>query len=223
MRLRLSTLLIPPALLVLWAHPLLAREGFFLGGGLANENATGDFKGNAALASVDGTEVIVPGKPGAGNGLELMLGYGFNRYIGIEFDLADTGNIASAHVPGFPSKSSSDVSTNMIGARLTLPVSHAWDLFARLGLAQATMEFDSYAQDNFGTFGTVSHGVAFYGYGYAAGVGAEYFIHRWGIGAGYTLYQIAFTQSSADGISALPRTLKENLGQADLTVAYHFW
>ncbi|HUJ73722.1 MAG TPA: outer membrane beta-barrel protein [bacterium] len=208
--------------LALGAQPALARQGFFAGGGVASQDFSGDFKGDSSLTSVDGTQVIVPGKPDTSNGLEFMLGYGFNRFFGLEFDLALTGNFAHADVAGFPSKSSSSVSTDMLGVRLTLPATDRWDVFARLGLAGATMSFRSFAHANLGTLGTVPRSVAFSGYGTAGGLGVEYFFGHLGIGLGYTQYQIGFDRSSATGISALPSTLNETINQADVTAAYHF-
>jgi Outer membrane protein beta-barrel domain len=199
-----------------------AREGFYLGAGLAHGTSTGDFNGTTSFVDSTGNQTIVAGKPGDTDGLNVMFGYGFNPYIGIELDLLSMGGIGSADVAGFPGKSTDGLGIQFLAARGTLPVTDHLDLFARLGLAGASYWFSSFRTINFGTVGTQPGGVTYYGSGLGAGIGAEYFIKNVGIGLGATQYGLTFDQTGTSGISALPNRLRETVDVVDLTVAYHF-
>ena len=201
---------------------VFAREGLFVGAGLVHSTSQGDFNGTTTFTDTGNTQTIVAGKPGDMGGLNLAIGYGFNPYIGIELDLMSMGGIGSANAAGFPGKSSDSLGLDLLGARFTVPATQSLDLYAKLGLAGAAYRFRSYRNSNLGSVGTQPGGVSYYGDGIGAGVGAEYFIRNLGLGLGWTQYNLTFDQSSASGISALPKKLHEEVDTVDFLVSYHF-
>ena len=203
-----------------------ARQGFFLGVGLAQQSAKGDLDGSHVVTNSAGTEALSDGSLDSGGGIALDIGYGFNNYIGVELMLAATSNTSSA--PGLPDTTAA-VGSDLLGLRLTLPVGSALDLLARVGVSGHAVIYPDRAfqgTQSGGTFvasGPGKGNATFGGGGTAWGLGAEIFMGHVGLGLGWTEFTADINQASGGGISgSLPKTLHETFTVADLTVAYHF-
>ena len=201
-----------------------ARQGFWIGGGLASLSANGDLDGTNGAGAHDpitGTSVVA-GKLSSGSGVNLDIGYGFNPYLGVELLIAQTRHTASTD-PSLPiakHDSTADVTTSFLGLRITIPaIENKLDAFFRIGLSGHTVKYGDYTVDIAGNQSEAT----FSGSGTGVGFGAEYFIGHVGVGAGYTLFSAKIDQASGDGVTGtLSSPLHENFGLTDITVAYHF-
>ncbi|HUJ76696.1 MAG TPA: outer membrane beta-barrel protein, partial [bacterium] len=94
-----------------------ARPGFYLGAGLAVQTADDDLNGSTAYINADGTQEYLVGKLDAGSGIGLDIGYGFNRWWGVEYLVAVTAHTATHDFTS--SDSPATLGTGLLGVRLT--------------------------------------------------------------------------------------------------------
>jgi len=205
-----------------------AHQGFWLGGGFGSMSASGDMNGSSSAFFTDasGTNAVEAGSLSSGTGLVLDIGYGFNKYLGIEYLFSQTHHSASSTVVG--TDTTANVSTGLLALRVTVPLEEQHlELFGRVGLSSHSVTYADYGLQGFtsgNVFKETSSGSAtFTGSGTGIGFGVEYFIDKVGLELGYTLFQANMNQASTSSFSGgLSPVLKENFGLVDLDVSYHF-
>ncbi len=195
-----------------------AREGFYIGAGFAGQTAKGDLDGQSTFLDTAGNRYLV-GSLNAGVGVALQIGYGFNKYLGIEYFQATTSHTASHQLAP---DSDALLSSGVLGVRLTAPVSTSFELFLRAGLGGYELSYDKYAQIQPSYSQTTA--VAYTGYGSAYGAGFEIFTGHMGIGLGYTVHSATFNKVKASGQASAdpPSDLHVPITTTDLTFSYHF-
>ena len=213
------------ALLTALAGTATAREGFYLGGGLASQSVSGDLDGTQGILATSQTVVIIPGALDTGSGLALLVGYGFIPMLSVEYLFASTSHKASTNLVNLDSDAT--LAAGLIGLRANLLVDDNLELFARLGVSSGIAEYKSYALHGSMQSGTFVYNstssAKFTGAGIGYGVGAELFLAKVGFGASYSVLAVNFTQAEGGGASgALPSTLSSSITQLALTVTYSF-
>lgn len=195
-----------------------AREGFYIGAGFAGQTAKGDLDGQSTFLDADGNRYLV-GSLNSGVGVALQIGYGFNKYLGIEYFQATTSHTASHQLAP---DSDALLSSGVLGVRLTAPVSKAFELFLRAGLGGYELSYDKYAQIQ--PSYTQTTAATYTGYGSAYGAGFEIFSGHLGIGLGYTVHSATFNKvkASGQGTADPPNNLHVPITTTDLTFSYHF-
>ena len=217
------------AALSIGAFTTQAREGFYLGAGFASVSASGDLKGNTFVTNTAGTEAEILGSLSSGTGIALEVGYGFNRYIGIEYLGTGTRHTASTDKKVIPANdTAATVGTALFGFRLTAPVAKSFELFARFGMASSTVMYDEYSVPGT-TTGTVftpsgkGGALTLSGAGSGYGAGFEILGEHLGFELAYTVYDVSFDRGKGVHSSgSLPKAIKETLSAGTAIVAYHF-
>lgn len=204
-----------------------AREGFYLGAGFASVSASGDLDGNTGpLVETSGTQAIVLGKPGSGSGYDLEIGYGFGKHTGVEYLFVRSHHTVTSSKIFPPLDTTADIDMGLLAIRLTAPVSHGFEVFARLGLARSTIRYADYAfngyvsGNNFIYNSTESYSITGSGSGY--GAGAEFLGEHWGVELAYTVFEISFDQvTTSQSSGSLSSSQKEKFGVATASFVYH--
>lgn len=206
------------------AGTVQAREGFYLGAGLASQNAAGDLDGEAYGLSADGTKLALVGEIDGGSGLAWRIGYGFGENFALEAMGAMTSHTANHDL--IDDSSDATLTTLLLGARLNLPTSDNLELFARIGAGGYSVSYDSYGLEGFlsgGTFWVTDDGeVTFSGSGTAIGVGAELMLDRIGVEVGLTSHQATLDEVSGVGSGSLDEDLSVTITTIDVIISYYF-
>jgi hypothetical protein len=229
MRGALRFLLLLPVTLSIGAVTAPAREGFYLGAGIASVTASGDLKGNHFITNTAGTEAEVLGSLSPGAGFALEIGYGFNKYLGVEYLGTGTFHNATTNKSVIPvNDTRATVGTALIGLRLTAPVAQRFELFARLGAASSSVLYDEYsvpgtaAGPAFTPSGKGS-ALSISGTGSGYGAGFEVLGEHLGFELSYNVLSIAFDQAKGSVTSgSLPKAQKEEFTVTVANVLYHF-
>lgn len=206
-------------------HHAEAREGWYVGGGLADQSVSGGLDGNKDFSNSAGTVVILAGKPDAGTGWDLVVGYGINKILSVEGLIADTSHTASHSAVTF--KSNMDLVTSLIGVKASYQPMDNLEVYGRAGLATATATYAKYALHGTTTSGTFTFSstseASFDGSGFGAGGGVEYMIDHIGLSANYNLLSVKFDQAHGGSTSGkLPSELSSTISQFDFNVTYYF-
>ncbi len=202
-----------------------ARDGFFLGGSLARQEVHGDLDGSKGFINDTGTSVLLAGHVNPGLGVGVILGYGFNDFIGVEYSFISTSHTADHNAVGF--RSNANVTSRLIAVRGTIPI-YAVDLYAKAGYGSYTVDFSSFGlagglDPNGDLVYTDKKPVQYGGKGYGLGVGAELFLGQLGLSAGLTYHTASLEDGSGAGQSGvLPKNLEIQIYTVDVTLAYHF-
>jgi hypothetical protein len=194
-----------------------AREGFYLGFGFAGSSATsGGFNGTNTQTDTPGNQ-YEQAKIGSGPGIGLDAGYNFTNYFGLEY--FSTATTQTATFSGQPD-SSTTVGLGLLGVRLIALVAKSSELFLRLGEAVGIVDMDNGGL----VAGTKPTPVRYTGSGSGYGVGFEILGDHFGLGVGYTAYDITFNQAKINGQSSFTLTsrIHETFDVTDITFAYHF-
>jgi hypothetical protein len=205
----------------------LAKQGFYLGGGFASQDASGDLDGKGQVTNGAGDRLGSFGKLDSGTGNTLDIGYNFNRYFGFEYFSVATSHHAKHELEA--GTSNAVAASALLGVRLSAPMADWLEGFLRVGNGTSAVRYET-----FGHEGTTSAGVftptadkAFRvsGNGIAYGLGVQVFAGRHiGIAFGYTRFPVKYDRASIGGDSAksLPKTLSETLTASDMTITYPF-
>lgn len=202
-----------------------AREGFYLGAGLAHQSVSGGLDGDEAFGSGDGTVAILAGKPGAGSGFAFAIGYGFNPAIGIEYLFASTSHKASHSLVNFDSGMT--LSTGLIGIRISHSATDNVELTGRVGFTSGIATYDKYTLHG-NTVGstfvyTSTSEAKFTGSGFGFGIGLEYFFDKVGLSANFSLLNVDFDKGEGGGISGeLSKDLSATITQLGFIISYYF-
>jgi hypothetical protein len=209
------------ALVTTLAASAQARPGFYVGIGGAQQSVKGDLDGTHTYADPSGTPAFAEGKLDSGNvGLTAQIGYGFNRFFGLEYMLAETQHQAKNEV--INESSDATFKSQVLGARLTAPFGQRVEGFLRAGYGIYDVTYKKFAA----TGATLSSrgDVVFSGTGTALGVGLEFFFQELGIGIGMTQHNYKVDRAKPDGGKELG--LKSDLSgaatTADVMFSYHF-
>ena len=202
-----------------------AREGWYVGGGLADQSVSGGLDGNKDFTNGTGTVVILAGKPDAGTGFDVVVGFGINKILSVEGLVADTSHTASHSDVTFKSKM--DLLTTLIGVKAAYQPTDNIEIYGRAGIATATATYAKYALHGTTTSGTFTFTstseASFDGSGFGVGGGAEYMIDHVGLSANYSMLSVTFDQAHGGSTSGkLPHELSSTIGQFDFNVTYYF-
>jgi hypothetical protein len=204
-----------------------ARQGFYLGGGFSSVSASGDLDGTKFLSTASGTEADVLGNLGSGTGYNLEIGYGFNKYLGIDYLFTHSKHNASVIQNIFPDTTAT-VDVGLLAFRLTAPVLDSLEIFAKVGAATGTVKYADYSVQ-----GTTSGGIftasgstgqfELDGSGSGYGVGVEFLMDHVGFELAYTAINITFDQGKGTAASGtLPSSQKEAFTIVTGNILYHF-
>lgn len=202
-----------------------AREGFFIGGSLARQEVHGDLDGSKGFINDTGTSVLLAGHVNPGLGAGVILGYGFNEYVGVEYSWVSTSHTADHNAVGFRSRA--NVTSRLLAVRATIPI-YDLDLYAKAGYGSYTVDYDSFGLEgaldvNNDFVYTDKKPLQFGGKGYGLGVGAELALGPLGLGAGLTYHNASLEDGSGAGQSGvLPKNLDIQIYTVDVTLSYHF-
>jgi len=218
-----ATLMALAMLTLLGGGMVVAREGFYLGGGIANQSVSGDLDGSEAIISSSLTVAIIPGA--LDTGLSVLVGYGFTPALSVEYLFASTSHKASSALVSLDSDAT--LATGLIGLRANLLVEDNLELFGRFGFSSGIATYADYALRGSivgGGFAyTSTDSVTFTGSGVGYGVGAELLVDKVGFGASYTVLNVDFEDAAGGGVSGvLPSKLSSTITQLALTVTYNF-
>jgi hypothetical protein len=197
-----------------------ARQGGFIGVGLAGISASGDLDGNHVATDLT-TEVEVAGKLGSGGGLFLNGGYGANAYLGFEILFSASSHTATSNLGGpVPPSTTATVGLLLLGVRLTVPVSDNFDLFARLGIGSSVVTYKDYS---ISLLGGANGNATFSGGATGYGLGMEFVGEHVGVEFGYTLFNASIDKASGTHLNGtFSPAIKETFSVADLAITYHF-
>jgi len=207
-------------LLMAWAGHGWAREGFYIGAGAAQQSVGGDLDGTHSYADPSGSPVLLAGKLGSDQvGGAGMIGYGLSRYFALEYMIANSQHRATSPLTALTSNAS--FTSQVLGARLMLPLGDIVEAFARGGFGVYEADYNSYSFNQL-----TGHGnrVAFNGSGTALGGGIELFFGMLGIEFGYTAHSISFDQVSPSGSQklSLDPKLSAMATTTDVIFSIHF-
>jgi hypothetical protein len=202
-----------------------ARDGFYLGAGLASQSASGDLDGEGYYINADGTKLALVGEIGSGTGLAWRIGYGFGENFAIEALSTTTSHTANHDI--HDESSNATLSALLLGVRLNLPVSDNMELFGRIGYGGYAVVYDSYGLTggvSGSTFVVLSDtDVTFSGSGTGIGVGAELMLDQVGVELGFTSHQATLKNISGLGSDgSLDEGLSVNITAIDVIVSYYF-
>jgi hypothetical protein len=211
------------------ANMALARPGLYIGAGSASTTASGGFDGTTTLVDDPNTTTLMylAGKLDAGSGLGYLVGFGFNRFLSVEYVAGSTSHKAS-HVVG-NQKNDATADIGFAGARFNLPLGEKFELFARAGLNQTSVTMKDFSATGTGssaanTFNpTAISTETFKGSGQSVGVGFEYYFKRLGIGFSQTAHSVDFkTVKGAGTTASIDPPLKTTLNQSLVTLTLNF-
>ncbi len=196
-----------------------AREGFSLGYGFAGQTAKGDLDGSTVYTDSTGNQYLI-GSLNSGTGSALVVGYGFNRFIGLE--LMSVGTIHSAsHTQA--TDTDAILAAGLLGFRFTAPVAKSFELFLRVGSTGYSAEYKDYVKVAPALTQTTTETLT--GSGSAYGAGFEILGDHLGLEFGYLVHSATFTQAKASGQANtfdLPHHLSVPITTTSLIVNYHF-
>ncbi len=204
-----------------------AKKGFYIGGGVSSQSASGDLDGKKQVTNSAGDRLGSIGKLDSGSGLDFDLGYNFGEYFGFEYMQVVTLNKAKHQLE--KNESDAGVVSQLLGIRLTAPMAEWLEGFLRLGAGSTVVSYDK-----FGHAGTTAAGVFtatddrsfdMVGAGPAWGLGLQFYAgQHLGISFGYTVFNTKFTQARIgdDSFKKLPKNLAETVSATDATVTWHF-
>jgi hypothetical protein len=173
------------------------------------------------LANPGGTEAIYVGKQDDATGVGLDVGYGFNRFVGLEY-WADVVN-SSAHHQALNYSSATTTASQNVGLRLSLPVGASVELFLRGGIGAYAVQYETFATPSVpGSAGAKS--VLFAGEGQSTGGGVELYSGHVGFGLSYTVHNVQYNKAQVQGESGqtLSKSLDAQIAATELTLSYHF-
>lgn len=202
-----------------------AREGFYLGAGLASQNVTGDLDGEAVFLDAAGTKAALVGEIGQGSGLAWRIGYGFGENFALEATGATSAH--TAEHDAYNDSSEANLSAVLLGARLNLPFSDSLEVFGRIGVGGYSVTYDTYGLTGItagGVFYVLSEtDVTFAGSGTGIGVGAELMLGQVGIELGVTQHQAQLDRISGLGVENDEiESLSLSITAIDVIVSYYF-
>ncbi len=208
------------AFMTLGAGPGWARQGLYIGVGAAQQSAAGDLDGTHSYADPAGSPVILAGKLDSGQaGGAAVIGYGLSRFFALEYLMATSQHQASSPLTTLTSNAS--LTSQVLGARLTLPFGDKVEVFVRGGYGAYELDYNAYSFDQI--TGT-NNKVAFTGNGTAVGGGIELFFGRLGVEFGYTTHNISFDRASPGGSQrlTLDPKLSASAATSDVIFSIHF-
>jgi hypothetical protein len=197
-----------------------AREGFYVGVGAAQQSAGGDLDGTHSYADPSGSPVILAGKLGSDQaGGAAVIGYGLSRFFALEYLMANSQHKASSPLTTVTSNAS--FSTQVLGARFTLPFGEKWEAFLRGGYGIYEADYSTYSFDQ---VTGQNNRVVFDGTGTAVGAGIELFFGRLGVEFGYTTHTFSFDQAKPSGSQKLTLDPKQSgtAATTDVIFSIHF-
>ncbi len=207
-------------LLFLLAQGAAAREGFFLGAGLASQSMSGDIDGDLGFCSeptCSTPPVVVPGELDPGGGLGFVIGYGFNENVAIEYLFLTTSHDATHNaLPG--ETQSAVLASGLLGARLGAPVGDSGEFFGRIGTGGYVLEYEDATLTGGATFSDAT----FTGSGIGIGVGYEVFFDHAGLEIGYTVHDVTFEELDAGGVTGTIDDVDVTIGALHVLLVYHF-
>jgi len=199
----------------------LARPGFYIGVGAAQQTAEGDLDGTHVYRNSSDTVRLTDGKLDGGSiGLAAQIGYGINNFLALEYLYADTKHKAESDAVS--GKKDAELQTQMAGVRLTVPLGQRVEAFLRAGVGRYDVTYDEFSVT--GPALSKSGKVTFRGDGTAWGAGLEFFFNELGIGLGYTQHNYAIDRAKPE--SSSEQGLKSELTGAatttDVMFTFHF-
>jgi hypothetical protein len=202
-----------------------AREGLFVGAGVASQSPGGDLDGTRSYQDPNRTVALLAGTMGSGTGYVLAAGYGFGKRLGIEYEAALTNHTAShaAIVDASPAS----LASGFLALRGSFPLGGNVAGFIRAGYGQYTAKFDRYALTGFGLKNvsgyTGAASVKFSGAGLGYGAGVEVESGKLGVNIAYTRHDAQLNHIEGGGMSGtLPTALSVPITALTALATYHF-
>lgn len=199
-----------------------AKQGFYLGWGLAMNQIGGDFDGESGFVGADGaaTEVIILPEIDPGLGLDLSAGFGFTDQVALEGRL-----IASQHDAEFAG-ASGDVNYRLINFNLKFSFNPTADFqpFVLAGVGAASVEVEEGASRVDGSGGVDVGDATYSGLSFNFGAGADYYVTRSFSVGGALMFRIE-RYDQAEGVKVdgdLPEDVNGNGLSLLIGAAYHF-
>lgn len=195
-----------------------AREGLYLGFGLAQQDLGGDLTGNSTLQNADGSHEARLGAPDAGQGVSMAGGYGLTEIIAVEFHLSITQHDA---VFGPATQQEAELTSAFFGVRLNLPVGDQLELFGKVGFGGYELVFE---QANFLTGGNSPQDkVRLSGSGFGAGIGVAVRLGGFGVELGAVRQTVEFdTIESLNFPAEFSPALSVDVTTISLLLTFHF-
>jgi hypothetical protein len=197
-----------------------ARPGLYLGIGAAQQSAGGDLNGTHGYVDPSGSPTFVEGKLDGGQvGTAANVGYGFGRYFAVEYLYASTQHKATSHLVN--ATSNADFTSQVIVARLSMPMGERFEAFLRGGQGNYEVDYHTFSRTAGGQLGKV----AFTGSGSVLGGGFEVLLRpKFGVGLEYTQHQVTLNSASPAGGQkvSLPASLSFPASTTAFMLTFHF-
>jgi hypothetical protein len=196
-----------------------AREGFYLGYGFLGASAKGDLDGKTSFLDASGNQYLV-GSLNNGVGSMLLVGYGLNKYFGLE--LLGGGSTHTASFQGQPDTDAT-LGWGLLGVRLTAPIAKSFEAFFRYGQGGYSVDYTKYVLLAPGLTQTTD--VQYSGTGSAYGVGFEILGDHLGVEFSTMMHTATLTKAKASGVAnefSLPRHLQVPIVTNAVAFNYHF-
>jgi hypothetical protein len=196
-----------------------AREGFYLGYAFLGQTAKGDLDGKTSALDSAGNQYLV-GSLNSGVGSGFLVGYGLNKYFGLEL-LAG----ASTHTATFQGQPDTDavLAWSTLGVRITAPIAKSFEAFFRYGEGAYGVHYSKYVLLAPGLTQTTD--VQYSGAGSAYGVGFEILGDHLGVEFSTMMHTATLTKAKASGVAnefSLPRHLQVPIVTNAVAFNYHF-
>lgn len=209
------------AVLVGMALPAMAKQGFYIGIGAAQQKVSGDLDGSHSYSDPSGSPIFVDGElDGGAIGLAFQAGYGFNENFALEYRYAQTAHKAKSDVVN--AESDAKFTSQMYGAKLSTSMGKRAELFLRGGYGVYDVDYDDFSRS--GPLLTTKGSVNFHGTGTVLGLGFEIFFQELGVEFGYTQHNFKLDRATPENGDELG--LKSDLsGTAttmDVMFSWHF-
>jgi hypothetical protein len=203
-------------------------KGWFVGGGVADQQVTGDADGRSIAISTNGRRAVNLGKFGDRlSGGVINVGYGFNPHVAIDAQMISTTH-STTHRDESQTGNVS-LTTILPGVRFSANPSKHFDLFVRAAFASSTLSYDKYGMrgdTSGGVFTVSSHDDGkLTGNGYAYGFGMEVILGRdLGLILAHTGMALTFDHLVVNnGINHyVPQAVNINVGATTASVLWHF-
>ncbi len=210
-----------------------ARPGFYVGAGYAGVSASGDLDGTQILigsTTTEGTGVDILGKLGSGSGTVINIGYGFNRYIDLEYLSLNTyRHAATSDRLSPPLETTAKVETGIVALRFTVPVAESFEIFARYGAAASAITYADYSVRGSVVGSQVTPNktgslILKGSRGSVVGAGFEIIGEHIGVQLAYNVINIYFdeTDGSYTDTGKLPVSQNETFTATTAAIFYHF-
>lgn len=207
--------------LLVCAATAQAKEGFFLGAGLATASSSGDLNQPTAGILLDANTVALTGDLESGGGISLLIGYGFNDNIAIDYFISSTIHDAVYDDGVDHLTFDTSVVLGTIGLRLGGMVSDNSELYVRLGTGAAVV---TYTDNVYSTSSPYPIGdTELSGPASGGGVGWSYATTNWGVQVQLSRFSASFdTADTPIGSGSFIDEPTADFTVFDVTAVYHF-